>query len=306
MQTKIVALTSCQDYTSPNLPDTINQVIAAIGSPDNLSGLRVMLKPNLISTRKCMLSCTNGKFILAAARWFLDHGARVEIGDSPALGSASLVLDKLGIIDELHQLGIRISNFKDTRKITLANKVKAAMAVDALTCDLLVNLPRVKAHAQTRVTMAVKNCFGCLSGLHKPWWHMVHGGKNGLFAELLLELMAVLPQTITLVDGIEAMHETGPLTGRAYPLQLVGGGWNPLAVDMALLAVLGIAPENSPLHKQAISLSLPGSRFIDLHFPLSHPEDMLATDFIVPEKLTPIRFNPLSFISGLLKRCRIY
>ncbi len=305
MQAESVGLISCRNYTDDALSHAIDQIIGAVGRPESLNGLRVMLKPNLVTARRGVLPCTDGRFILAVARWFIDHGARMQIGDSPAFGSAVSVLGSLGIIDDLRELGIVISNFRDTRTMTLVGGVKASMAVDAMDCDLLVNLPRVKAHAQMRVTMAVKNCFGCLSGRHKPWWHMVYGGNGDRFAELLLELVAVLPKTITLVDGIEAMHETGPISGLSYPLRLVGGGWSPVAVDTALLAVLGAAPEDSPLHREAARLSLPGSRLADLHFPLSCPEDMRVTDFVVPGTLKPVRFNPFSFLFGLIKRCRV-
>lgn len=304
MQAETVALISCLDYTDDALLHAIDQVFGAVGRPGNLNGLRVMMKPNLINAQKGVLPCTDGNFIIAVARWFVDHGAKLQIGDSPAFGLASSVLAKVGIIDDLAGLGVTISNFRDTRTVILASGVRARVAVDALDCDLLVNLPRVKAHAQTRVTMAVKNCFGCLSGFHKPWWHMVYGGSGDRFVNLLLELVDVLPKTITMVDGVEAMHETGPISGQSYPLNLVGGGWSPVAVDTALLAVLGVAPKDSPLQQAAENLSLPGSRLADLHFPLSCPEDLRVEGFVVPETLKPVRFNPFSLFSSLIKRFR--
>ena len=302
MRAESVALISCKDYTNDALAHAIDQVIGAVGRPESLNGLQVMLKPNLVSAKNGGLPCTDGRFILAVARWFIDHGASLKIGDSPAFGSAYSVLGKLGILGDLGGLGVSVSNFRDTRTITLAGGVRASMAVDALDCDLLVNMPRVKAHAQGRVTMAVKNCFGCLGGLHKPWWHMVYGGCVNRFAGLLLELVSVLPGTITMVDGVEAMHFTGPISGCPHTLRLVGCGWSPVAVDTALLAVIGVVPEDSPLQRAAVALSLPGSRFADLCFPLSSPQELRVTDFVVPETLKPVRFNPFSFFFSLIKR----
>ena len=138
------------------------------------------------------LACTEGKFILTAAKWFLEQGGHVSIGDSPAFGTTTSVLRKLGIIDDLRALGVGVTNFNKVRQVALPSGLKVGMASDAFDCELLVNMPRVKAHAQLRVSLAVKNLFGCVAGMRKPLWHMVHGGCDGRFAEYLVELMAVL------------------------------------------------------------------------------------------------------------------
>ena len=297
-----VALTSCPEYSSAFLGPAVDRVITALGELEHPPGLQVVLKPNLISAKRGPLACTEGAFIVAVARWFLDKGARVCVGDSPAFGTATAVLDRLGVLEDLRYLGVSISDFTSTRKLRLHSGVRAAVAEDALDCDLLVNLPRVKAHAQTRVTLAVKNCFGCLAGLQKPWWHMVHGGASGPFADLLVELLAVLPRTLTLVDGIRAMHDTGPVRGNIYPLNVVAGGMNPVAVDTAVLSILNVDPRSSPLWRAAAAAEIPGSRLAELSFPLATPAEVQVSDFRVPDELNPIRFHPVSFAVSSVRR----
>jgi uncharacterized protein (DUF362 family) len=277
-------------------------MLAAIGDPGALAGKKVLLKPNLLSVAKGPLPCTEGAFILAVARLFVDRAARVHIGDSPAFGSARSLLARLGILQELLSMGVVVTDFRQTREVILASGRRARIAVQALDCDLLVNMPRVKAHAQARVTLSVKNCFGCLTGLQKPLWHMLYGGRSGSFPQLLLELLSVLPPILSLVDGIRAMHCTGPMNGRPYPLRLVAGGWNPVAVDMALLKILGVACADSPLHRCAQELGLPGSDETALYYPLAHPMALAVDDFQVPAQLAPIRFRPLRFLYSSLKR----
>ncbi len=267
-----------------------------------MAGLRVMVKPNLISAKKGPLACTEAEFTLAVSRWFIDNGAQVIIGDSPAFGSATSVLTRLGVVEDIRFLGVEISDFSSSRKLSLASGVEADMAVDALDCDLLVNLPRVKAHAQMRVTLAVKNFFGCLTGLQKPWWHMVHGGDSGRFSDLLVELLSVLPESMTLVDGIRAMHVTGPINGKPYPLQIIAAGTNPVAVDAALLSILGVSAERSSLHRAAIHAQIAGTSSEYLSFPLATASEMQVNDFLVPERLSPIRFNPFVFLRSSLLR----
>lgn len=295
LESTSVALLSCSSYRRSSLMERFDALIGTTDVPSGLHGRTIMLKPNLLTAARGPLPCTEAAFILAAARWFLDAGARVIIGDSPAFGSARVNLDRLGIGQELRAMGVGISDFRRTRACMMPSGIRAGIAVRVLECDLLVNLPRVKAHAQARVTMAVKNCFGCLTGLQKPWWHMVYGGRCGHFPDLLVGLLACLPESLTLVDGIRAMHRTGPINGRPYPLRVVAAGTNPVAVDTALLEVLNIAGRNSPLQVAAANRNIVGSHKADLSFPLSAPADLRVADFRVPATLSPIRFRPFSF-----------
>ena len=110
-----VALVSCPEYASAVLAPAIDRVITALGELEHPAGLQVLLKPNLISAKRGPLACTEGAFIVAVARWFLDRGARVTVGDSPAFGTATAVLDRLGILEDLRSLGVGVSDFTSTR-----------------------------------------------------------------------------------------------------------------------------------------------------------------------------------------------
>ncbi|MCI5144758.1 MAG: DUF362 domain-containing protein, partial [Candidatus Electrothrix sp. AR3] len=142
-----VALTTCSSYAPSLLIDAMSKVLSALDLSLTLCSANVLLKPNLISAKHGRLACTEGAFILAIARWLLDHGAKVSVGDSPAFGSAKDVLQSLGISDELATLGVEIKEFSKGQKVKLPRGYKAVLAREALDCDLLVNLPRVKAHA---------------------------------------------------------------------------------------------------------------------------------------------------------------
>ena len=297
-----VALLAQASYAQPSLDRAVDRLLAACAACGSLRSARVLLKPNLITARNGQLACTDGRLLAAAARWFIDQGAWVQVGDSPSFGSARAVLTKIGAIDELTRLGAEVVEFHQSVRTDLPGGLQAPLAVPALDCDLLVNLPRVKAHQQMRVTLAVKNYFGCVSGFHKPWWHMRHGGDKPRFPALLVALLAVLPDGLSLVDGVVAMHESGPVHGEPYPLGLLACATNPVAVDTALLAVLGVDPELSPLWREARRVGLPGTRLDELHFPEAAPSELAVRDFVVPATLNPIRFNPFRFAKNSLRR----
>jgi uncharacterized protein (DUF362 family) len=297
-----VAFTGCRQYDADMLATSIDQVLSAVTDLPELHSCHVLLKPNLISAKYGSLPCTEPAFMVAAARWFVEQGANVSIGDSPAFGTAEAALTQLGVAGKLAALGVVVTNFSEVRKVPLVGGDTAGIAAAALDCDLLVNLPRVKAHAQTGVTLAVKNCFGCLAGLRKPLWHMAYGGEHGSFCSRLVQLLAVLADSLTLVDGITAMHVTGPLHGKPYALGVVAASTNPVAVDRALLELLGIAPHLSPLMTACVEAGLPGSQLESLLFPLFQPEELAVVDFIIPETLAPIRFDILRFVTNMMRR----
>ncbi len=300
-----VALTHCSSYAQPELDEALAHVLASIDLP-NLRSARVLLKPNLISAKHGTLPCTEAAFMLAVARWLLDQGAKVSLGDSPAFGTATMVLQALGIMDELTALGVEIRNFLRGRKVQLASGGSAVLAEAALDCDLLVNLPRVKAHAQARLTLAVKNCFGCVLGTRKAWWHMRYGGPNGAFYARLAQIPLLLPPMLTLVDGIIAMHKSGPIQGEAYPLALVGASMNPVAMDTALHQLLGVAPAQSLVMAACCRTKMLGAEREQLFFPLEQPEDFQADGFLVPDELSPVRFNPFRFLISAGQRMLLH
>ncbi len=227
----------------------------------------MLLKPNLISSSGPRLACTHGEFVAGAAMWFLAQGAKVLVGDSPAFGSAVKVCQTQKILEALHGLDVKVVNFVSPVTVKLAGGVSVTVAREALECDLFVGLPKIKAHNQMYVTMAVKNIFGIVKGVNKAMLHMVHGDSHDQFAAIILDLMSILPPQLHLADAIEVMHKSGPLDGSCLALDCVAGARCPVALDTALLDLLQLNRNQSPLWRIAASRGLDGSEFDNLCFP---------------------------------------
>ncbi|MDH4319493.1 MAG: DUF362 domain-containing protein, partial [Desulfobulbaceae bacterium] len=135
----------------------LGRLIEVLDLPALSSVDRVLLKPNLISVKHGTLACTEAAFILAVAELFVEKGIKVSLGDSPAFGTAHHALGKLGIVEPLHRLGVEIVEFKKAVPVELASGVRLGIAREVLESDFMINIPRVKAHGQLRMTMAVKN-----------------------------------------------------------------------------------------------------------------------------------------------------
>ncbi len=298
-----MVLGRCQDYKRQGLKNLV-EVFAKTCGFIIRPGDRLLLKPNLVAaSRRNDPACTHPSFVAAVAEYFVDCGARVKVGDSPATGGGLRALAITGMTEALAGLPVELVEFAATEKKLLPCGIRVRVAKEALECDALVNLPKVKAHGQLRVTLAVKNYFGVVKGWRKVFAHQLYGGPDEQrFFDLLLEVSDLLPPGVSLVDGIEAMHRTGPIYGRKYNLGLRAAGRDALALDTALLEVLGVKGEDSPLWQAAARRGLPGTRRELLSFPLARPEELRVADFQVPAVLVPVRFTFRHTVASLARR----
>lgn len=299
-----VGLVRCAGYDDrPRLKEVIDTVFQAIGFSIT-TGARILLKPNLVAVTRGsdQLACSSPQMIAAVAEWCLDMGAKVKIGDSPAFGSAETVMQVCGITEILRPLAVEPVSFKSSRPIKLACGLTVPIADQALNCDLVLNLPRVKAHNQLLVSLALKNYFGVVSGWRKAWHHAVNGDVGTRFEELLVDLVQLFPTSCSLVDGIVAMHRTGPMHGDPYALGLVGASFAPAALDTAIMRIIGADFTKSQLWVESRRRAMVGTDPADIEYPLLTPDDLLVKDFILPGQLSPVTFNPGRIIGGICRR----
>ena len=292
-----VFLGQAVDYTQADamVPDLLERVL-----PD-ISGSRVLIKPNFVALRNAHLCCTHARIITATARHCRERGARVVVGDSPAFGTAQAIAHTLGLPEQLRPLGVAVITLKRGVRV-LSGNVRVPVSADALDADLILNLPKFKAHSQMRFSGAVKNLFGCVTGVNKAWLHALHGDKDGRFAEMICGLVTVLPPTVSLMDGVEAMHRTGPIAGDAHALGFLGSSTSAVALDTAAGMVLGATAELFPVWAACLRAGLPGSDPADLAFPGRRPLDFDASGFILPQALKPESFRPDVLLQSLIKR----
>lgn len=280
-------------------PETVSLLLARL-LPD-ISGIRVLIKPNFVALKGAPLCCTHASVIAAAARHCVECGARVTVGDSPAFGTAQAVASAIGLPEMLRPLGVPVVTLGRGVKVT-SGSVRVPVSADALEADLILNLPKFKAHSQMRYSGAVKNLFGCVTGVSKAWLHAVHGDKGGRFADMICGLMDVLPPVVSLMDGVEAMHRTGPIAGDPFPLGLLAASANPVALDTAGALVLGAPPEFFPVWRACERAGLAGARTDELNFSRLCPGDFDAAGFELPQNLKPESFRPDVLLKSLIRR----
>lgn len=294
-----VALAACPGYDRPSVERAVEAALAASGfSPAR--GEAVLVKPNLLRAKA--LACTHPELVRAACRWCLDHGARVAVGDSPAFGAGPAVARRLGYSEALKGLDVELIHLDGPRAVNLPGGVRAMVSGRALDADRILNLPKLKAHTQMRVTGAVKNLFGTVAGAHKLWAHVKHGDQCERFPGLFLDLAAALPPVHSLLDAVTAMDRMGPSGGDPFQLGLVAASPDPVALDTAVGGVIGLEPQAVPIWRLACERGLPGAFHANLDFPLEGPASFDGAAFRAPTALTPETFHPVRVVQSALRR----
>jgi uncharacterized protein (DUF362 family) len=266
------------------------------------AGDRVLVKPNLIAPKAAGLACTHGEVVRAACEFVLDHGAKPMVGDSPAFGTGKDVADRVGIAEAIADLDAPFVNLNRPAPLALSFGPTVGVSRAALECDHILNVPKLKAHVQVRMTGAVKNYFGCVTGVRKPLAHTRFGDKANKFEAMIVDVMQAMPAGASLMDGVVAMHEEGPTTGEPFPLGLLGACTNPVALDTAIYSMFCLRPADVPVWLECQNRGLPGSLPEDLVFPLLSPGDFDTAGFRIPAQLMPMTFNPVRLIRGGVKR----
>ena len=292
-----VFLARCPDSTGA--PQCVRSLLRDV-LPD-ISGARVLIKPNFVALRGAPLCCTDAAVIAAAAVHCAESGAQAVVGDSPAFGTAQAIAEAIGLPGLLRPLGVPIITLGRGRSV-VSGPVRVQVSADALDSDLILNLPKLKAHSQMRFSGAVKNLFGCVTGMQKAWLHARHGDKGARFSGMICGLMEILPPVVSLVDGVRAMHRTGPIQGDPFELGLLGASTSPVALDTAVGMILGAGPEAFPVWRECVRRGLAGADPSELNFPALDPAAFDARGFELPQTLKPESFRPDVLVCSLIRR----
>jgi uncharacterized protein (DUF362 family) len=290
-----IALIRCDDYDDARVAGAIERQFALLGGLERFvkPGDRVLLKPNFIAPRSHHRSAaqTHPAVILAAARLLKEFGARPFVADSPAWANTATCARVLELTEPLRKLGVPVKELDAPRKCHLGpGKPRVKISSAALDADVIINLPKLKAHQQLVATIAVKNMFGCVSGKRKAIWHFKKGDSAAEFCELLIGIYQHLAPAVTIVDGIVAMEGQGPIRGKSKPLGWLVAGTDPVACELTCCRLINVEPERIPIIRAARQTGFgcaDGDEIEILGDPLPTKP---CTDFQMPH-MAPIKFS---------------
>jgi uncharacterized protein (DUF362 family)/Pyruvate/2-oxoacid:ferredoxin oxidoreductase delta subunit len=242
-----VSIVKCQNYDEANVLVGLRQSIDLIGGIQTFvkKGHRVLLKPNLLYGKTPDKAVTTHPAIVKGMiRIVREAGGIPFIGDSPSIGGLMRAAEKAGIKRVADEMNCPLVEFnepvlppKGGRKIFKQLEIDRAV----LEADVIINLPKLKTHSLTLLTLGVKNLFGCIPGPRKALWHLKAGEDRKTFAQILVDVYQIVHPSLTILDGIVGMEGNGPNSGRPISLGLILASGDSLSLDQIVCDLLGIS-----------------------------------------------------------------
>jgi uncharacterized protein (DUF362 family)/Pyruvate/2-oxoacid:ferredoxin oxidoreductase delta subunit len=242
-----VAITSCEGYDPALLSQKIPESLSLVGGLEQFitPGMKVLLKPNLLSAKEPHRAITtHPEFIAAVAREVKKLGAHVMVGDSPggAKRGVKRVWDNTGMSTMAEREGIELVSFEASGVVEFkVNGKPYYLAKPAVEADFIISLPKLKTHVLTLMTGAVKNMFGLIPGFRKGNYHK-EAPKPSDFAQIIVDILSLCPPGLTIMDAIVSMEGDGPSSGKPRQTNLILASTDPVAIDTVACEIMGLNP----------------------------------------------------------------
>lgn len=242
-----VAILPAPRYDEAELVDTVRRGLRIFDLDP--TGLRVVLKPNLVEFDPVGVINTHPTLVAATVEAFrLEGAAEVVVAEGPGhRRDNEYLLAASGLGDQLRDMGARYVdlNHDALRRTTLRSSFTdfgaLYLPVTVLDADLFVSMPKLKTHHWTGVTLSMKNLFGIVPGAVYGW------PKNPLhwagLTESIIDINAALDvRRFNIIDGVVGMEGNGPIQGDPKPVGVILFGEDPVATDAAGARLMGIDP----------------------------------------------------------------
>ena len=197
------------------------------------SGDTVLIKPNMSFPNPSELATTTDPgLVRAMARHCLQAGAKRVLVADHTMRAVKLCLEITGMKEACSDLpGVHLIGASQEgmfRRVALS-RTKELQAVKvlraALDADVQINLPRMKSHGATTVSLGTKGNMGLI------WDRAVFHSRLDL-NEAIGDLNTLIRADLTILDGSRALTAGGPLgPGPVEELGCLIGGVDPVAVD---------------------------------------------------------------------------
>jgi uncharacterized protein (DUF362 family) len=254
MNKSTVAIVS---YDKPE--ESVRQAVELSRGLDHLpAGAKVFIKPNIVFWTKAVPFpkwgvITTSRVVEDMIVILKERGIDdITIGEgtvtmSPQdLATPAHAFETLGYGKLKHKYGIKYVNIfeRPFKKVDLGDGVEIRFNTDVLASDFVVDLPVMKAHNQTVVSLGIKNLKGLIDIPSRKKCHNMTPGRDLHF--WVSKLADPMPPIFTLIDGIYS-NERGPgPDGKLRRTNLLVASADILSADLVGAAVLGYQAEQVP------------------------------------------------------------
>lgn len=315
-----VSIVRCENYDKDKVEAALFKSVDLLGGIENFikKGNTVLIKPNLLSARLPEEAvCTHPELVRAAIRLVKRAEARPIIGDSPGtfFGPEEIngVYEKTGMKRIAEEEGVELVKFDKSRIIN-----GYPIAECALNASFILSLPKLKTHAFTVMTGAVKNTFGLIPGLFKVQCHK-NKPKPKSFVKIIVDVYEITRPGLSIMDGIVAMEGEGPSAGNPKCLGLLLASADGVSMDAVMSRIVGVPPYKDLIVNEArrrdigeadigkieiLGLDIEAVKADKFKLPQTTSAISALPDFLMDMVSRVLNFKP--FIDkGLCKKCGI-
>jgi uncharacterized protein (DUF362 family) len=254
-----VSASLVRSYRVRSAPDFPPMVVASGGNPAalaaaalaGLGGMQkfvargdvVVLKPNIGWDRVPQQAAnTNPELVKAIATLCFEAGAGKVVVTDVSCNDARRCFMRSGIAAAAESVGATVilpeeRKFRDYR---INGELLSVWPIftPIIEADKIINMPIVKHHNLSRVTMGMKNWYGILGGRRNQLHQNIDLG--------IADLATFVRPTLTVLDAYRVLMANGPQGGNLNDVKLVktvAAGIDPVAIDAFGATFLGLQAE---------------------------------------------------------------
>jgi uncharacterized protein (DUF362 family) len=198
---------------------------------------KVLLKPNLNGVE----GCTNRELVESLIQLLFALNVREVFMAEATFGDSRMTnvfFEKTGYAELAEKYGISLFNLNESEAVEVEVKNplildKLRIAKEVYEADKIINLPNMKVHYATGITLALKNLKGLLVGDEKRHFHEVGLDKA------IVDLNNSIKPHLNIADCISCMEGMGPRGGDIVNLNLLMAGESPAEVDYIGSLIMG-------------------------------------------------------------------
>ncbi|MDD5014107.1 MAG: DUF362 domain-containing protein [Atribacterota bacterium] len=255
-------------HSDESIRNMVSNCLEDLGGIEQLidPGSRILLKPNMVVAKPNSTGATTNPLILDA---LIEHLMRTSpreiiIGESSQIGDDTLEAYKVtGIQSVAQKWKASILDFKKDKQISIdvpygKELKRVQVAETVMKVDYLINLPILKVHCQTKVTIGMKNLKGCIPDEEKSRFHRLN------LDQCIADLNTVLIPDLTIVDAT-LCSLNWELGGIPVRLHTVLASKNTLAVDIIAASMLGYGVDEITHLRLAVQARLGPANQEEIH-----------------------------------------
>ena len=223
--------------------DSINKAVSSVFEEfhRDWKDKKVLVKPNILAPRRADKGITTHPLLVKSVVEKLKReGANVIVGDNPGVKGYGKVIEaaqRTGILEASCGCFENIALRPVTKNIDSKYFQSVSLSSEIFEADVIVNLPKMKTHALTYITGAIKNTFGYVVGGNKMLIHSLATSPRK-FAEAMLDIYSIRPPELNIMDAVVAMQGNGPANGNLCSPGKIIASNNAVSLDAVFLYMI--------------------------------------------------------------------